>query len=49
MNNNDHKEQCLYLINKYMNSRINDLGSNLIILEFLEKVDCFKFIKKYKK
>lgn len=38
-----HKEQCLYLINKYIKKKYK-LGDDLIILEFLERVDCLKFI-----
>ena len=38
-----HKEQCLYLINKYIKTKYK-LSDDLIILEFLERVNCLKFI-----
>ena len=41
-----HKEQCLYLINIYIKKKYI-LGEDLIILEFLERVNCLKFIKKF--
>ena len=43
MKNNSHKEQCLYLINKYINKKYS-LENHLLILNFLNKVKCFKFI-----
>lgn len=42
---NNHKEHCLQIITKYIKTK-NTLKEEIIILEFLEKLDCLKFIKK---
>jgi hypothetical protein len=39
-----HKEHCLHLITRYIKTK-KKLNEELIILEFLEKLDCLKFIK----